>query len=449
LLDVNDEDVQVGLASGDLVNTEPIQDGSEDELRQRLLKRIAAKLVPSTNEKSQAGGLFAVNALSFPVRQLVQTSSSHLSGEKPIYATHAIDEGQLAVFDTSACGFACIPLATPTKAKKTQPSVVDGRKLRNEFLECEVDEKTGGLRFVRSYESRTNQLSQQLSIRLGRPSSPQEEAPYARMVANDINTTQSTPVVGEIVSRGQLLGEDDNPIGTFAQTVSLQRGSRVIRVSVHVDSDQEFSSDVWNSYLCSRFAWSSESMDIIAGVFDRSMPTKARRFEAPLFVDLDDAANKTTILSGGIPFHRRIGARMLDSVLIVKGESARDFEFGIGIGLANPVRDAIQFLSVPTVSRDVQLPFTTQTGWLFHIDSKNVVVTSWKPIISEKERGFRVRLIETSGRATRAKIKTFRTINSARKVDFENNTLNPCDVTDGAIAVNLDGHEWTEIEGIF
>ena len=154
-------------------------------------------------------------------------------------------------------------------------------------------------------------------------------------------------------------------------------------------------------------------------------------------------------MTGGLPYHRRVGARMLDTLLMVAGETVQEFEFGIGIGLANPARDAAEFLSVPTMTHAVPMSSTAQTGWLFHIDSKNVTATSWQAIRDAERHGFRVRVIETTGRPTQIHIKAFRNVTSARKVDFQDETLVDCPVNGDAITVNLDGHEWTEIEGLF
>ncbi|MFC1758959.1 hypothetical protein ACFL2H_09350, partial [Planctomycetota bacterium] len=237
-------------------------------------------------------------------------------------------------------------------------------------------------------------------------------------ICSDTSTpsTESTPIIGEIVSHGRLVDENQSTLGTFEQTTRLNRGSRVLRIRVAVDMQHTFSDDVWNSYLCSRFAWPNEAADLIAGAMDRAMPFAAKRFEAPMLVD---------------------------------GETSREFEFGIGIDLANPARDAIDFLSVPTVAHDIAIPSEAQTGWLFHIDSKNVVATSWHAIEDEKQRGFRVRIVETTGRPAQINIKAFRDIASARKIDFENETVCDCAVKGDAFTVNLDGHEWAEVEGLF
>ena len=425
--------------------TDVASSNSVSERCQQLLEALASKLVRGNTEST---GLFMVNGLSFPSRQIIESPDNAYGSDKPVYASCHANGKHLTVADTPAMGFACVPRAN-AKPGKNEPSIVDEHKLRNEFLECEVDPKTGGLRNIRCYESRNNQLSQQLAVRMGRPASPQQEAPYATMIADEITTTASSPIIGEIVSRGRLIDEKQATMGTFEQTTRLNRGSRVLRIRVSVDMQYEFSDDAWNSYLCSRFAWPNEAADLVAGVMDRAMPTAAKRFEAPMFVDIDDASYRTTIMTGGLPYHRRVGARMLDTLLMVAGETAREFEFGIGIGLANPARDAADFLSVPTMTHGVPVSSTAQTGWLFHIDSKNVTATSWQAIRDAERHGFRVRVIETTGRPTQIHIKAFRNVTSARKVDFQDETLVDCPVNGDAITVNLDGHEWTEIEGLF
>ncbi|MCA9215545.1 MAG: hypothetical protein KDB27_20915 [Planctomycetales bacterium] len=409
-----------------------------------LQKQLISKL---TRDAPDADGVFSVNALSFPVRRAV-TTPHFLGREKPVYATHSSDGQHVAVIDTSSLGFASIP-ASAAKAAKSEPDMSEEHKIRNEFLECEVDAKTGGIRNIRSYQARSNQLSQQLAIRLGRPPNPQTPAPYSKVVADRVTTTASSPVAGEIVSEGRFLDEQDETLGTFQQTAHLDRGSRVLRIRVALDVHTSFTDDAWNSYVCSRFAWPNEAADLIAGVMDRSMPTTARRFEAPLFVDIDDASVRTTVISGGLPYHRRVESRKLDSLLMVNGETSREFEFGIGIGLANPARDALEFLSLPTILTDVQVPLKPQSGWLFHIDARNVVASSWEPIRREGEQGFRVKMFETNGRPTKVTLQAFRGIQSARKVDFEDATINTCTVNGDTVSFRIDGYEWAVIECLF
>ena len=59
--------------------------------------------------------------------------------------------------------------------------------------------------------------------------------------------------------------------------------------------------------------------------------------------------------------------RRLDSLLIVRGETARQFRLGIGIDLAQPMAAALDFVApspmVPVAARP-----RNDSAWLFHLD---------------------------------------------------------------------------------
>ena len=80
-----------------------------------------------------------------------------------------------------------------------------------------------------------------------------------------------------------------------------------------------------------------------------SVATEAPRIEAPHFVDVRSERVRTTILTGGLPYHRRFGVRKMDTLLIVRGETARRFRLGVGIDLPYPAPAAIEFLAPRTV----------------------------------------------------------------------------------------------------
>jgi hypothetical protein len=105
--------------------------------------------------------------------------------------------------------------------------------LRNEFFEVLIDPATGGLRAIREYNSRTNRMSQQLAIRLG--SAPRRKSGdvwqetdlsklYSVMIADSVETTISTPVVGEIVARGRLQDAQGQRAGRFPADLPLVAG---------------------------------------------------------------------------------------------------------------------------------------------------------------------------------------------------------------------------------
>ena len=84
--------------------------------------------------------------------------------------------------------------------------------------------------------------------------------------------------------------------------------------------DELFLEDPWDSYSAFRFAFGDESAILEAGTRMQAHDVARGRFEAPLFVDIDCAQSHTTILTGGLPFHRRVNLSQLDTLVAVKGE---------------------------------------------------------------------------------------------------------------------------------
>ncbi len=212
------------------------------------------------------------------------------------------------------------------------------------------------------------------------------------------------------------------------------------------------------------------------------VPTELTQFESPHLLDICRGKQHTTLLCGGLPYHRRFGLRKLDTLLVTQGETARSFRLGIGIDVPSPMAAAVGFLAPPLTLPD-QPPPPTPSGWLFHLDCRNVLATHWEPIEANADdksntnhswgltapgegvvagenaaagavaaagkAGFRVRLLETDGRGVRLGLRCFRGVAAARKI-------NPGDVPPAELVVEGDRinipigpHQWIEVEARF
>src|SRR5262249_41350195 len=138
--------------------------------------------------------------------------------------------------------------------------------------------------------------------------------------------------------------------------------------------------------------------------------------------------------------------RMLDTLLVTRGERQRNFRLGIGIDLVHPLHEAIGILTPPVVVHDVAQPSSGASGWLLHLSSRNVLTTSLLPN-EENGRitGFHLRLLEAAGRPANLAITAFRPIKSAATVDFLGNTLAELKIEEGKIKLDLSANEWTEL----
>ena len=268
------------------------------------------------------------------------------------------------------------------------------------------------------------------------------------MVADRVTITAATPLLGEITAEGRLANRRGETLATYRQRFRVWRGSRVLHLTIELDPLTALAADPWSSYYCSRFAWADESALLWRSVNQVRERAEAKQFEAPNYIEIDDADRRTTILTGGLPFHRRTDMRMLDTLLIVSGERQRTFELGIGVNVKYPLQESLNWMTpLPMVQLDAPPLAGASSGWLFHISSRNLLATAWEPLVEEQRVvGFRVRLLETAGRSADAKLQSCYPIRSARRCDFQGENIGVCSVEDGAAVVEISANCWVEVE---
>lgn len=438
-------------------------------------QRFAGSL-PRKSGPAKTGYLIA-NPSPFARRVGVETPAlAHMPPvAKPIYAADESAGRKHVVVDLPPLGFAWVGSGDgPPKKEKLPKPLAEQDILRNEHFEALINPTTGSLQSIHEYKARGNRMSQQLAFRSPAPagragdewSDPDDSANYSVMAADSIDVTCATAALGEITARGRILDREGKTLAGYVQKYQLWRGSRVLLLDIELDPREEPRADPWNSYYAARFAWADESADLFRCVNQTRYAVSGKRFEAPHYVEVEmgpsesptltklklaGSAKQTTILTGGLPFHRRAGLRMLDSLLIVRGERQRRFRMGIGIDLTHPLHDAMGLLSPPpAVEQTAPATSPADSSWLFHIDAKNVIATYWSPVIADgRVAGFRARLLETAGRPAKAAVSCFRNVASARQLDFLGNTIGECTVEGGKLNVALSAHGWIEVEGTF
>jgi alpha-mannosidase len=111
---------------------------------------------------------------------------------------------------------------------------------------------------------------------------------------------------------------------------------------------------------------------------------------------------------------------------------------------------------VRVVAGEAGPPRSGDTGWFFHLDVKNVVVTSLRLAPDGPEEGVSsptadarrvwVHLVETEGRPVRAKLRCLRPPAKARQIDFRGNTLSELTVAGDEVLIDLTAHEIARLE---
>ena len=154
---------------------------------------------------------------------------------------------------------------------------------------------------------------------------------------------------------------------------------------------------------------------------------------------------------------------MVDSMLVVAGETERRFKFTVAVDAPYPLEAAWNATTpAPVVVTEQGHPRGGVTGWFFQVDARNVQITrildAFDPthVVSPLEEfthssvpndpGFAVRLIETEGRAKTVKLRYIRTPTYARKRDFRGETITELSIVHDAVIVDLTAYEVADIE---
>jgi alpha-mannosidase len=388
--------------------------------------------------------------------------------ETPATAAGSTGERQFAVVEVPAMGFAWIEPGDAKSSAGSKPIARDN-VLANEFFEVTVSRTTGGVSSIYDFNHRGNQLSQQIALRIpGAPPEPgsgwrdpDDDATYTTMQAEAVEVTASCAAFGEIASRGQLVDTSGRRLAGFRQRTQVWSARAVVRIEIELVEPEEPRADAWNSYYAARFAWPDDTAELVRGVSLSRAKTDARRIEAPEYIDVESPSGHVTILTGGLPYHRRIGQRMLDSLLVVRGERGRHFSLGVGVGIAQPAQAATAFHTPATDLLVESPPPLAASGWFFHVDAKNVLATHWEPMWDDCPndppaagqpgilRGVRVRLLETAGRAGRVTLRALRPVAHARQVDFMGQTLLEAAVEGDRVRLDFAANEWIQVEVVF
>ena len=104
-------------------------------------------------------------------------------------------------------------------------------------------------------------------------------------------------------------------------------------------------------------------------------------------------------------------------------------------------------------------PAAGTSGWLFHLNAKNVQVLQFRPASPElsdadnlsatPERSgfaFAVRLVETEGRQRPVRLECYRTPTRATRQDLQGRTLGELSIIDDAVLIEIGAYEIVDVE---
>ncbi len=420
-----------------------------------LLMRPASSAVP---------GRLVVNPLSFDRKILVDEPESSIQ----------------SVITVPGCGFAWEEEAKLLEPPRLPDGVhlAEGSVLRNGLFEVELHERTGGIAKLKKPGRAPNRLSLQLAYRFPQertlPQSDPQAYPvkswYSRMEVTESKVLSAGPVVGELETVGRLVDQlTEETLSEFRLRYRVVRGSPYLSVSVELDPRRLPEGDPWSNYYALRWAWNDESAVLTRSQLSQPQGIRLPRFEAPDFFEIASDADRTTLLFGGLAFHRKTDDRMLDTILLVEGEAARQFQLGVAVDQNYPLRASADFFAPPSVVRTAGVePAYGRQGWFFHIDVKSVQILEVGPVRPEPTRqesedeefpgtpgspppsgGCTLLIAETEGRMAHGGIRLFRNPRKARKIDARGQTVIDLPIEGDAVVVHLSAFETTLVEILF
>lgn len=456
-------------------NSIEVASGSLCEFEQTAPNELCRIIMHSAKA---ATGFLILNPLSFTRRVVVllPTLKSPLAIEGPVKAVEfdaAHPDRTACVVELPACGYAWISSENKGSMPATpKVPLAEGGLLRNDQFEVAINDRTGGIAHVRFHHQRSKRLSQQLSFRFSReraivPATETEDevkSRYAEMRCRGREVVRSGTACGEIATWGEIVDQTNGEkLALFRQSVRVWRALPTIEIEIELSDVKRPDGDPWNCYFASRFAWNDITAAVTRSIYHSAHGFTGERFETSDYIEIASDDERLTIVPHGLPFHRKSGDRMVDSLLVVAGETQSRFRFTISVDTPYPLEAAWNATTpFPTVRTESGPPRSGSTGWFFQLDSRNVQLTRILDVYDSgteaspleqyehstvpADPGFAVRLVETEGITKTVKLRCFRSPTFARKRDFQGETINDLLIENDAVLIEVTSFETVDVE---
>lgn len=406
-----------------------------ESLESNWAAKLAARLQARAAENQP--GYLLLNPCSFPRRVALELDpvEGPFPVEGPVKAAQFDADKLRVVAEVPGLGFAWIPRSG--KAGAPQPKarlrLAEEFIVRNEFFEAEVDPATGGLRSFRDLRTRVPRVGQQLVYN-----------PGSRMEARSVRVTSNGAALGEIVSEGVILNDQNEELATFRQRFRAWMSRPMLDLRIEIEPKHAPTGYPWHAYFGARFAWRDDRAALMRGVNGASNQTTHTRPVSPDYLDIHLGRQSTLIFPGGLPFHQRHGNRMLDVILIPEREAGRVFDLGLALDRDNPMQTAVGFVSPLAIVKTAKgPPHIGPSGWLFHVDAPNLLMTNLRPVevAGVEGRSLETHFLETTGFGGTAEVRCVRDPAAASILDGEGTPAISLPVAGDAIKIDFSAND--------
>ncbi len=472
-----DMEYSIESTGPDAVDTDQTElDKSLDECLKSSTRRLADLI---THSGPPQDGYLICNSLGFArtvAVELPELSHPPAAGDQ-IKRVQWDDRRRAATVEVPGMGFAWVTAGSPREEmrskSKEQVPLAEELLLRNEMFELTLNEQTGGIGRLKGHGRKPNRISQQITYRYSQdrtlPAEDEqsfgEATPYAEMCLRSTEVLCDGPSLGEIRATGEIVDQVDGQVlAGFEQTLRIWRGSPKIEIDLTLDVQRQPDGNPWLNYYTMRFAWNNAGASLTRSMMGGAQDIKDERFENLHYFEIADDEERTTILNHGLPFQRTTGMRMIDFILVAAGETQRNFRFDIVLDHSYPLQAALDAMTPAAVLPCPAAPSNGATsGWFFNIDAKNVQVVDilplrdapvdpvddWdhpEPPAPVEGDGLAVRLVETEGRASQVRLRSFKNPRYARQRDFQGRTITDLTIEGDAVFIDMTAYEIADVE---
>lgn len=416
------------------------EEATQGDTVQSLLQAIS----PTDSSTTDAGTLFLNSSGSSGPGYFAPAVSEETS-EKPNEKQNSLEDSLWGPVPTHFVKN--VPLFGFQWAKNVSPAapspLAEGNKLQNEFIKIEIDPVTGAIQRLGNYNARGPRVAQQLAFRTN-----EGDSGYSVMAADEVKVTTANSACGEITVTGRLLDTSGESVATFTQATRILRNSPIALLDIQLTAERPPEPNQKDSYYAIRFAWPDEGGTIFSSRSGILQSTEANWLTTSSGFLLDAPRGNCSLFPMGLPLHRMIGHRMLDSILLQNGEKTRRFRYAVGIGMPEfsleATNQAIYEIAAP-LTAPAALPTSGESGWLFHPDATNILVVQASPSL-EKENALRIMLLETTGHLTETVFRCCRSLKTANGIDQYGEATNELTTTEDGVQLLFKPFELLQIE---
>jgi alpha-mannosidase len=400
-------------------------------------------VLPRNRKEREERGLLIFNPHSGPVRCFIPGLQGNYSPSEAsrIYASHTSGGSSSIVVDVPPLGIArVVPNGESRGTKGRGTLLAQTDNLVNEFFESHIHSERGYLKAIYLNGLRGNRASGMLT--LGGLNA--EVQSTVRMQCDKLEILETTPVTGRIRTTGKLL-ENDRVVLDYRLDYVLWRGSRILEIHGSVSNVQLSNA----KYLAWRWAWPTETSIFSTWHCGSRTGFGSLGGYTPMAIEVDDAENKLLLLTSELPLQRKVTERFIDSIISFEDLASRSFRLGIGVNCPRPYQASLEWSQPAMVCSDDGFPLSVgNAAWFLQVNMPSVMVNPIDSLLDSGHNvcGMRVQIHETEGKTGTARVRCFRAIESADRVDFQGTSLGKLIAEDDGFSIAIRSNELSQVD---